>query len=85
MASGGPRPDRAESGLVELLLSKSREAKAFAYCPYSQYPVGAALLTSDGKIYTDGINAVVGGQVAFAVKSPIMMEVGIQKSEDYCH
>ncbi|XP_067328979.1 cytidine deaminase [Anolis sagrei] len=52
MACGGPRPERAGSGPVELLLAKSREAKAFAYCPYSKYPVGAALLTSDGKIYT---------------------------------
>ncbi|XP_078286946.1 cytidine deaminase-like [Rhinoraja longicauda] len=34
------------------LIRKSHEAKAFAYCPYSKFPVGAALLTEDGKIFT---------------------------------
>ncbi|XP_033012397.1 cytidine deaminase [Lacerta agilis] len=37
---------------VKLLLAASEEAKQFAYCPYSNYPVGAALLTSDGKIFS---------------------------------
>ncbi|XP_063001324.1 cytidine deaminase [Elgaria multicarinata webbii] len=37
---------------VELLLAACREAKEFAYCPYSKYPVGAALLTTDGKVYS---------------------------------
>lgn len=29
----------------------SQEAKKSAYCPYSHFPVGAALLTRDGKIF----------------------------------
>ncbi|XP_072348616.1 LOW QUALITY PROTEIN: cytidine deaminase-like [Scyliorhinus torazame] len=37
---------------VEKLVSKSQEAKSFAYCPYSKFPVGAALLTEDGKVFT---------------------------------
>ena len=36
----------------ELLLQSAREAAESAYCPYSHYPVGAAVLTLDGQIYT---------------------------------
>ncbi|ELW68529.1 cytidine deaminase [Tupaia chinensis] len=38
--------------LVQQLLLSSREAKKSAYCPYSHFPVGAALLTEDGRIFT---------------------------------
>ncbi|MGV3488027.1 MAG: cytidine deaminase [Tuberibacillus sp.] len=37
------------------LIEKAIEARLGAYVPYSHFPVGAALLTDDGKIYT-GIN-----------------------------
>jgi cytidine deaminase len=37
------------------LIEKAREAKSKAYAPYSNYQVGAALLTSSGKIFT-GVN-----------------------------
>jgi cytidine deaminase len=36
----------------DLLVQAAREAAANAYCPYSNYPVGAAVLTMDGQIYT---------------------------------
>lgn len=36
----------------DLLVKTARQAAANAYCPYSDYPVGAALLTIDGQIYT---------------------------------
>ena len=36
----------------EELIAAAREAREKAYCPYSQYMVGAAVLGSDGKIYT---------------------------------
>ncbi|MGO3170102.1 MAG: cytidine deaminase [Bavariicoccus seileri] len=39
----------------EILMQKAREAKARAYAPYSHFPVGAALLMKDGKIYS-GVN-----------------------------
>nr|XP_033778020.1 cytidine deaminase isoform X2 [Geotrypetes seraphini]XP_033778021.1 cytidine deaminase isoform X2 [Geotrypetes seraphini] len=51
----GPRkspPSPVEPGQIQLLLRESQEAKKSAYCPYSKFPVGAALLTSDGKIYS---------------------------------
>jgi cytidine deaminase len=34
------------------LVEKAKEAKGFAYAPYSKFRVGAALLTKTGKIYT---------------------------------
>ena len=33
------------------LLQLAKEARDHAYCPYSNYAVGAALLTADGQIY----------------------------------
>jgi cytidine deaminase len=41
--------------LKETLIRTALEARQWAYAPYSHYPVGAALLTSSGRIY-DGVN-----------------------------
>lgn len=38
--------------IIEELIEKAREAKKFAYVPHSNFPVGAALLTEDGHIFT---------------------------------
>jgi len=38
-----------------VLLNRAADACAQAYCPYSEYRVGAALLTTDGRIF-DGCN-----------------------------
>jgi len=37
--------------LTESLIQEAREARLKAYVPYSQFRVGAALATHDGKIY----------------------------------
>jgi len=37
------------------LLEEAIKAREHAYCPYSHFPVGAALLCSDGTVYT-GVN-----------------------------
>lgn len=37
------------------LILKAKEAQKKSYSPYSSFPVGAALLTEDGEIYT-GVN-----------------------------
>ncbi len=34
------------------LIKKALEAQKMAYVPYSEFPVGAALLTRSGKVYT---------------------------------
>lgn len=39
----------------DLLLTHAEAAREKAYCPYSHYAVGAALLTEEGKIY-EGCN-----------------------------
>jgi cytidine deaminase len=37
---------------VDLLLARAAEARKTAYVPYSRFPVGAALRSEDGTIYT---------------------------------
>jgi cytidine deaminase len=39
----------------DLLINTAREARKWAYAPYSNYRVGAAVLTSSGRLY-DGVN-----------------------------
>jgi cytidine deaminase len=41
--------------LRQKLIETARTARQWAYAPYSNYQVGAALLTASGKIY-DGVN-----------------------------
>ena len=41
--------------LRKTLIQTAVEAREWAYAPYSNYPVGAALLTASGRIY-DGVN-----------------------------
>ena len=41
--------------LRSTLIQTATEARKWAYAPYSNYPVGAALLTASGRIY-DGVN-----------------------------
>lgn len=43
-----------ESGARDLL-SQAREARRHAYAPYSSFPVGAALLARDGRVFP-GVN-----------------------------
>ena len=38
--------------LLQRLLSVSQSARARAYCPYSNFPVGVALLANSGAIYS---------------------------------
>ncbi len=40
------------NGEIDLLIDKAKKATVYAYAPYSNYSVGAAVLTKSGKIYT---------------------------------
>jgi cytidine deaminase len=43
-------PDISEQ-LLEDLIARAKAASRQAYCPYSQFPVGAAVLTSNGDVF----------------------------------
>ena len=45
-------PVNDSEGWINDLITKSSEAKQRAYCPYSNFRVGAALLAQDGTIFT---------------------------------
>jgi len=63
------------------LIAAAREAAARAYCPYSNYPVGAALLTRDGRIFTGcNIENVSFGLTLCAERSALVKAV----SEGLC-
>jgi len=40
------------SAVRDALIQHARATAQSAYCPYSHYPVGAAVLTADGAVYT---------------------------------
>lgn len=42
---------RRESKAIERLIETAVEAQKRAYCPYSRYPVGAAVLTDTGRVF----------------------------------
>ena len=44
--------DICEESIRKTLILKSIEAKEFAYCPYSNFRVGAAVLVDDNRIIT---------------------------------
>lgn len=48
----------AAAGQVAELVSKCLQARDMAYCPYSRFPVGAAILTSGGTIITGKVAQV---------------------------
>ncbi|XP_071654560.1 cytidine deaminase isoform X2 [Patagioenas fasciata] len=54
-------PGRPHGEKLQLLLRRSQEAKNSAYCPYSRFPVGAALLTAGGEIFSAGAGGVPAG------------------------
>ena len=55
---GQMEPEELTDAQVKSLVDASKEAKSMAYNPYSNFRVGAALLTADGKTFT-GINYII--------------------------
>lgn len=56
---------RLDQNTKTSLLAAAKEALQHSYSPYSQYPVGAALLTAEGKVYSgcNVENASYGGTI----------------------
>lgn len=44
--------DNTNKEVIAALIQAALEAREFSYSPYSEYMVGAALLTKEGEIYT---------------------------------
>ncbi|NGX40797.1 MAG: Cytidine deaminase [Candidatus Anoxychlamydiales bacterium] len=45
-------PDNLDDSIKERLILEAQRARTFAYAPYSEFHVGAAILTKDGYIYS---------------------------------
>uniref|UniRef100_A0A672LB17 Cytidine deaminase n=2 Tax=Sinocyclocheilus grahami TaxID=75366 RepID=A0A672LB17_SINGR len=52
MSSPGPVGAHSDEDVICSLVQKSQEARNQAYCPYSNFRVGAAVLASDGAVFT---------------------------------
>ncbi len=44
--------DEQQERLYRELIETAKEAALKTYCPYSEFPVGAAVVTSDGSLYS---------------------------------
>ena len=51
-AATAARPARTPRVTPERLMQEAERVLRFAHAPYSQFPVGAALLTADGRVIT---------------------------------
>ena len=61
---------------VSNMLSRAREAASFAYAPYTNFAVGAAVLASSGKIYTGcNIENAIIGYTTTAVKVAVFKAI----------
>jgi cytidine deaminase len=70
-----------ESDLRELAAA-AQEASTHAYCPYSQFPVGAALRTADGRMFTGcNVENASFGLTVCAERNAIFNAVGAGASE----
>lgn len=46
------QPSQLPQETIEKLIRQSHEAKTHAYCVYSKFRVGAAVLTEDDRVFT---------------------------------
>src|SRR3954469_9974234 len=64
----------------EQLIAKAREAMSHAYAPYSNFHVGAALVTADGKTFTGcNVENASYGLTVCAERNAIFAAVAVSK------
>ena len=60
--------------IFDKLFKAALKAHAHAYCPYSHFPVGAALMTGDGNVYA-GTNVEDAGVLAIHAEQSAMVQM----------
>lgn len=66
------------------LMQKAVEMQKFSYCPYSDYPVGAALLCEDGTVFTGcNVESAAYGSTICAERTALLKAVSEGHREDW--
>ena len=66
------------------LVQKAVEMQKFAYCPYSKFPVGAALLCADGSVFTGcNVESASYGSTICAERTALLKAVSEGHREDW--
>ena len=66
------------------LVQKAMEMQKFAYCPYSKFPVGAALLCADGSVFTGcNVESAAYGSTICAERTALLKAVSEGHREDW--
>ena len=66
------------------LVAKAVEMQAYAYCPYSNFPVGAALLCQDGTVFTGcNVESASYGSTICAERTALLKAVSEGHRDDW--
>ena len=66
------------------LVQKAVEMQKFSYCPYSRFPVGAALLCADGTVFTGcNVESAAYGSTICAERTALLKAVSEGHRDDW--